>query len=200
MLILIMICLLMSCPDDIVFWHNSFVILCMQFIWRRDFVYGIKAGHFYELYLFWTLTVQSISRCPISSYWVMGLGIFTASSMSTHERTMFIVKNLKILFWCASKRWFACFRFYIFTSDFYFSRCWRWGCHRWAGNVVCASGESAKTMSRTNLAIRTLLYLQTFFTLSQCAAKLNVPKVLLPFHTDSYTHFTLAASDGCYTW
>ena len=91
----------------------------------------------------------------------------------------------------------------FFTSDFYFSRCWRWGCHRWAGNVVCASGESAKTMSRTNLAIRTLLYLQTFFTfftLSQCAAKLNVPKVLLPFHTDSYTHFTLAASDGCYTW
>ena len=71
---------------------------------------------------------------------------------------------------------------------------------RLAGRVVCASGESAKTMSRIKFAIRTLLCIQTFFTLSHCAAKLNVPKVLLPFHTDSYTHFTLAASDGCYTW
>lgn len=32
------------------------------------------------------------------------------------------------------------------------------------------------------------------------AAKLNVPKVLLPFHTDSSTQFTLVASDGCYSW
>ena len=55
-------------------------------------------------------------------------------------------------------------------------------------------------MTRTEIAIRIFLCLQTLFATCHGAAKLNVPKVLLPFHTDSYTHFTLAASDGCYAW
>ena len=48
--------------------------------------------------------------------------------------------------------------------------------------------------------LRTLLLLQTMLVLGVSAAKLNVPKVLLPFHTDSSTQFTLVASDGCYSW
>lgn len=32
------------------------------------------------------------------------------------------------------------------------------------------------------------------------AAKLNIPKVLLPFTRATRVNFTLEASDGCYRW
>ena len=32
------------------------------------------------------------------------------------------------------------------------------------------------------------------------AAKLNVPKLLLPYYSQAPTNFTLEASEGCFTW
>lgn len=48
------------------------------------------------------------------------------------------------------------------------------------------------------LALLLLLLLQTVGPAA--AAKLNIPKVLLPFTRSTRVNFTLEASEGCYRW
>lgn len=56
-------------------------------------------------------------------------------------------------------------------------------------------------MARASLvqpAFWALLLLQALC--SAAAAKLNIPKVLLPFTRATRVNFTLEASEGCYRW
>ena len=64
--------------------------------------------------------------------------------------------------------------------------------------AICRSPLVATMTYKT--VVRTHLLLQILYVAVLSAAKLNVPKVLLPFHTGSVTQFTLTASDGCYAW
>lgn len=56
----------------------------------------------------------------------------------------------------------------------------------------------AKRVQRALWVLLQLVLLQTLGPAA--AAKLNIPKVLLPFTRATRVNFTLEASEGCYRW
>lgn len=62
-------------------------------------------------------------------------------------------------------------------------------------------GRPARTAARARGRLQPLLALAVLLTLGPAAAaKLNIPKVLLPFTRATRVNFTLEASEGCYRW
>lgn len=61
--------------------------------------------------------------------------------------------------------------------------------------------KPARTAARAPGLLQLLLALSVLPTLGpSSAAKLNIPKVLLPFTRATRVNFTLEASEGCYRW
>lgn len=61
--------------------------------------------------------------------------------------------------------------------------------------------KPAGTAARARGLLQLLLALSVLLALGPAAAaKLNIPKVLLPFTRATRVNFTLEASEGCYRW
>lgn len=75
------------------------------------------------------------------------------------------------------------------------------GARQWRARERAPGASKARRMARASLiqpALWALLLLQA--VAPAAAAKLNIPKVLLPFTRATRVNFTLEASEGCYRW